>query len=1459
MANIDVNDAAAVGRGITTTDRLLGWTAAGVVKADTLQELIATIKPGRFYTGSHDPITTPPSGAIEGDIYIRNTGVIYQRGVSAFASTGLDISGADGTDGKAGHRWFVGNQAPTPTNVPTAVAGDYFLLNNGQVYSRGATAFTDTHINLRGAMGVQGFQGKYLIRIYRSSASAVASVSGGTYNVGTQVLTPPTDWAVTVPATVAGQKIYEAQAEINPATQSGSITPSWGTPFDLGGTGAAGYTGGWQYTAYQNAATKPAKPNTGTYNKLTGAITLPSGWGANPTTPPSGEEVWATLSFILPHSRSAGLVSLNWSEPAQITASSMTKGDAGVGVPTGGTTGQILGKKSGTDYDTQWIPHTSHGLQSVSSDTTLTGVGTTTDPLKVAVPFTSAEKKAIDAAVARVANSEPQATADQTPAEIKTALETLKGNARLDVSAIQNVPAAGLASVNSDATLSGDGGSTNPLTVANPFTAADETKLDGIESNATTDQSAAEIKAALEGLSGTAKLDASAIKNIPASIDKVLSDSTLNGDGTVGNNLSVANPYSKAEKDKLATIEAAATADQTGADIKAELEKLTTTSRLDASAIQNLPSGGVSKVVSDATLSGDGLTATPLKVANPFSSAEKSKLAAIEANATADQSAAEIKTALETLKTTARLDASAIQNIPAPGISKALSDRTLLGDGTFGNNLSVAHPYSAEEKTKLAGIEAGAKADQTGAEIKAELEKLTGTNRLDGSAIQNISGLSSAEKTKLAGIETAATADQTAAEIKTALETLTANDRLDVTAIKNLKLSSQTATQLKQSLETLTGDNRLAATAINLNTDDSLEGTGSKALPLKLSFEATTPEEAERARDATNYITPFDLSRFVYNKTDHIALKEEHHDISGVTHDGTHITFISDRKDVFDIDLDTAKHPSDYRGIAYLGLLNDDDANYKIERSNSFYFVADADTHSIGITRITLNGNKHDTTGAAALRTAVGLGATGVMQTRALAAEWGLDDTLAVIFSDDNVMKFAVTTYDSTNIRAHGNYTTRWNFPADLTAPLDADWNQYRDTMHVLDGYKIRAFKVADGTEDATRSYNLPQTLPAPTGFTIKAPYIWVSTAQTIYAVDLATLSYVENGSIPVANTIRHGTVTRSQGLGFVNEADAYTPSMERNIHLSMQLNANPPMASHFYGISGSFTTSLQLMNVGALGSSVNDGFGGITDRAYCMTIKEGTLEAYVVCWDGTNKRLYKLDLFTGEAFAFPNILNVGLAEPMAITFHYNKLFGITSDGRLFEANTDTGSGKFITSASEAALADDTATSLISLREAGTDTYTLLAQGEQYHYPRLVNTVDGTGANHHFTLTSNTPTGYKTVTQDYLIKLWDCNSRTTASNVYGQPAMNAFVYAKPTASTKVSDPFELYLIKLSQYNYSSSHLTFENLTHITLNKDTGISQEHIKSFSVGAGGEIFAIQTGEGGSTAGLMKVIRPF
>ncbi|MYD94235.1 MAG: hypothetical protein F4Y02_11220 [Chloroflexi bacterium] len=73
----------------------------------------------------------------------------------------------------------------------------------------------------------------------------------------------------------------------------------------------------------------------------------------------------------------------------------------------------------------------------------------------------------------------------------------------------------GLTQVASDATLTGDGRSSHPLTVANPFTDDDEAHLDGIEAGATADQTAAEIIGAIEGETGNARLDAQALRNYP--------------------------------------------------------------------------------------------------------------------------------------------------------------------------------------------------------------------------------------------------------------------------------------------------------------------------------------------------------------------------------------------------------------------------------------------------------------------------------------------------------------------------------------------------------------------------------------------------------------------------------------------------------------------------------------------------------------------------------------------------------------------------------------------------------------------------------------------------------------------------------------------------------------------------------------------------------------------------------
>ena len=291
-------------------------------------------------------------------------------------------------------------------------------------------------------------------------------------------------------------------------------------------------------------------------------------------------------------------------------------------------------------------------------------------------------------------------------------------------------------------------------TVRGLMVATDKVKIDGIESGATADQTGAEIKALYE---------------------------------------QEANAYTDTKNTKLAGIETGATADQTAAEVRV--------------------------LVGDATDS------------NVFTDADHSKLDGIESGATADLTGAEIKSLYEQ-ETSAFTDA---QFTKLGGIEPgATADQT--GAEIKALYEQEADAYTDTKNTKLAGIETGATADQTDAEIRAAVEAATDSNvftdadhtKLDGIEagsevnlnhdltytastraleINNASGItlpevttavpglsSATDKSKLDGVEIGATADQTAAEIRALVAS--ASDSNVLTDSRATKLDDITAQNL---------------------------------------------------------------------------------------------------------------------------------------------------------------------------------------------------------------------------------------------------------------------------------------------------------------------------------------------------------------------------------------------------------------------------------------------------------------------------------------------------------------------------------------------------------------------------------------------------------------------------------------------------------------------------------------
>jgi hypothetical protein len=230
---------------------------------------------------------------------------------------------------------------------------------------------------------------------------------------------------------------------------------------------------------------------------------------------------------------------------------------------------------------------------------------------------------------------------------------------------------------------------------SNVFTDSDHSKLDAIEDSATADQTASEILTKVKTVDGTGSgLDADLLDGQEGSYYTNYADTAVS-------NLVDSAPSTLDTLNELA----AALGDDAS---------FSTT--VTSSIATKLPLAG-------GTMTGNIVMSGTETVDGRDLSADGDKLDLIEANATADQTAAEIRALVE-----------------------SASDSNVFTDG---------------DHSKLNNIEANATADQTDAEIRAAVEAASDSNVF-----------TDADHSKLDAVEANATADQTASEILTAVKTV---------------------------------------------------------------------------------------------------------------------------------------------------------------------------------------------------------------------------------------------------------------------------------------------------------------------------------------------------------------------------------------------------------------------------------------------------------------------------------------------------------------------------------------------------------------------------------------------------------------------------------------------------------------------------------------------------------------
>ena len=192
-----------------------------------------------------------------------------------------------------------------------------------------------------GAGGADGLS-VYQATVYKRSASSPSTptVDDGSYNFGTEVLTPPSGWSTTPPA-ADGNPLWVSHGVFSIQGTTGvDSTVTWSAPAQFaidgvdGADGADGSAGLSTFYAlvFKRSASAPSTPaaDDGSYDFDTGTLTPPSGWSTSPPTA-DGNPLWVSDGLFEIAGDTGTDNTVTWTAPHQLLSDGVDGADGADG------------------------------------------------------------------------------------------------------------------------------------------------------------------------------------------------------------------------------------------------------------------------------------------------------------------------------------------------------------------------------------------------------------------------------------------------------------------------------------------------------------------------------------------------------------------------------------------------------------------------------------------------------------------------------------------------------------------------------------------------------------------------------------------------------------------------------------------------------------------------------------------------------------------------------------------------------------------------------------------------------------------------------------------------------------------------------------------------------------------------------------------------------------------------